>query len=92
MAGKASGAAGGGYSAGSNGAGYGAGTMGTVGNAKSGSDMGSSSQSVPVADPKSSGVQGMHDLQLSDGVLSSKGKQVKLGDGVRMIVHVDIIG
>jgi hypothetical protein len=42
--------------------------------------------------PKSVGVQGIHDLQLSDGVLRSKGKQVKLGNGVRMIVHVDILG
>ena len=38
------------------------------------------------------GVQGMHGLDLNDGVLSSKGKNVKLGDGVRMIVRVDILG
>lgn len=42
--------------------------------------------------PNSVGVQGMNDLELKDGVLSSKGKNVKLGDGVRMIVHVDIQG
>jgi hypothetical protein len=43
--------------------------------------------------PKSVGVLGMRDLQLSpDGVLSSsKGKQVKLGQDVRMVVHVDIL-
>jgi hypothetical protein len=46
----------------------------------------------PVADPKSVGVQGFDNLQLDNGVLSSKGKNVKLGDGVRMIVHVDILG
>jgi hypothetical protein len=37
-------------------------------------------------------VQGMHDLSLDKGVLTSKGKNVKLGSGVRMIVHVDIFG
>ena len=42
--------------------------------------------------PQSTGVQGMHDLQLESGVLSSKGKNVKLGNGVRMIVKVDILG
>jgi hypothetical protein len=36
------------------------------------------------------GVQGMHGLELKDGVLTSNGKNVKLGDGVRMIVHIDI--
>ena len=38
------------------------------------------------------GVQGIHNLELNDGVLTSKGKNVKLGDGVRMIVRVDIFG
>jgi hypothetical protein len=52
----------------------------------------SSATSQPVMDPKSVGVQGMHGLELNDGVLSSKGKNVKLGDGVRMIVRVDILG
>jgi hypothetical protein len=82
MAGKASGAAGGGYEGA---------TVGTVTDTKTGSNMGSSS-SQPVTDPKSVGVQGIHDLQLDNGVLTSKGKQVKLGSGVRMIVHVDIPG
>jgi hypothetical protein len=59
---------------------------------KNGSDTQSSSKSEPVADPKSVGVHGMHDLDLDNGVLSSKGKNVKLGDGVRMIVRVDILG
>jgi hypothetical protein len=91
MAGKASGAAGGGYSAGAAGGGYAAGTMGTVTDAKPGSDMQSSS-AEPAVDPKSVGVQGIHDLSLDNGVLSSKGKNVKLSGGVRMIVHVDILG
>jgi hypothetical protein len=41
---------------------------------------------------KATGVQGMDNLQLNNGVLTSKGKNVKLGDGVRMVVHVDIFG
>ena len=43
-------------------------------------------------DMKATGVQGMDNLQLNNGVLTSKGKNVKLGDGVRMVVHVDIFG
>jgi hypothetical protein len=81
MAGKASGASGGGY--------VGA-TVGTVTDAKTGSNTQSSAVSEPASDPKSVGVQGMQGLELNDGVLSSKGKNVKLGGGVRMIVHVDI--
>jgi hypothetical protein len=50
----------------------------------------SSSMSQSSMDSKAVGVQGMHGLELKDGVLTSKGKSVKLGDGVRMIVHVDI--
>jgi hypothetical protein len=83
MAGKASGAAGGGYTGA---------TVGTVTNDKSGSNMESSSKPEPAADPKSVGVQGIHDLELNDGVLSSKGKNVKLGSGVRIIVRADILG
>jgi hypothetical protein len=52
----------------------------------------SSIKAQSVIDPKLVGVQGMHGLELNDGVLTSKGKNVKLGDGVRMIVHVDIFG
>jgi hypothetical protein len=81
MAGKASGAAGGGYSGA---------TVGTVTDAKPGSNMDSSAKPQPSANPKSVGVHGMHDLDLDNGVLSSKGKNVKLSGGVRMIVHVDI--
>lgn len=46
----------------------------------------------PAADPKSTGVQGMHDLELgSDGALFTSGKRVKLDSGVRMLVHIDIL-
>ncbi len=81
MAGKASGAAGGGYTAA---------TVGTVTNSTIGSNTESSSVADPAANPKSVGVQGIHDLDLEDGVLRSKGKNVKLGGGVRMIVRVEI--
>lgn len=83
MAGKASGAAGGGYTGA---------TVGTVANDKSGSNMESYGNAQASIDPKAVGVQGIHNLELNDGVLSSKGKNVKLGDGVRMIVRVDILG
>jgi hypothetical protein len=57
---------------------------------KPGSNTGSNARVEPAMDPKSTGVQGIHDLSLEGGTLSSKGKQVKLGSGDRMIVHVDI--
>ena len=61
-------------------------------NVKSGANMDSPTRPEPAMDPKSTGVQGIHDLQLEQGgVLSSKGKQVKLGSGVRMIVSIDIL-
>jgi hypothetical protein len=59
--------------------------------ARNGSDTESSSAQA-VIDPKAVGVQGMHDLSLENGVLSSKGKNVKLGNGVRMVVRVEILG
>jgi len=84
MAGKASGAGGGGSVEA---------PVGTVTDAKTGSNMASSSKPEPAADPKSVGVHGIHDLELGqDGVLTSKGKHVKLDSGVRMIVRVDIMG
>lgn len=61
-----------------------------VTNSKSGSDTQSSSTAQSVTDAKATGVQGMDNLQLNNGVLTSKGKNVKLSGGVRMIVHVDI--
>lgn len=59
---------------------------------KVGSNTSSTSGVAPAMDPKSVGVQGIDNLQLEDGILSSHGKQVKLGSGVRMIVKVEILG
>jgi hypothetical protein len=81
MAGKASGAAGGGY---------GGDNVGVAPDSKSGSNLELSSKLDPSVDPKSVGAHGVRELSLEDGVLRSTGKQVKLGNGVRMIVHVDI--
>jgi hypothetical protein len=61
--------------------------------AKMGANTESSTKPQPAMDPKSVGVRGIHDLELGqDGVLTSKGKHVKLDSGVRMIVRVDILG
>lgn len=51
-------------------------------------------KSQPVVDLKYIGVQGMNDLALNkDGLISSpEGRSVKLGKGVRMVVHVDVFG
>ncbi len=84
MAGKAT--------AGAGGSSLGGGDVGTVTDARTGSNMNSSASAEPAMNPKSVGVQGLHGLELKDGVLTSNGKNVKLGDGVRMIVHVDIFG
>jgi hypothetical protein len=73
--------------------GGGMGAPGTVTNARSGDNTASGNTPQPAADPKSVGVHGIHDLDLGQsGVLTSKGKQVKLSSGVRMIVRVDILG
>jgi hypothetical protein len=83
MAGKASGAAGGGDAEG---------PVGLITDSKSGSNMSSNSKPEPAADPKSTGVHGIHDLELGqDGAFFSGGKHVKLDSGVRMIVRVDIL-
>jgi|GEM_PF-6188071 len=60
-------------------------------NANNGSDMESSGGQYAM-DMKFTGVQGVHDLTLDNGTLKSKGKNVKLGGGVRMIVRADILG
>jgi hypothetical protein len=83
MAGKATGAGGGGYG--------GSATVGTVTNSTIGSNTQAESKPEPAYDPKSVGVQGIHDLDLNNGVLTSKGKNVKLGGGVRMIVRAEIL-
>ena len=90
MTGAATTAAGG--SAGGATAGAGGASVGIVTNAKSGSNMDTTSKGQAAADPKATGVQGINNLQLDNGVLTSKGKNVKLGSGVRMIVRVDILG
>jgi len=59
---------------------------------RTGVDTQSAGHPQAAIDPKSVGVQGMNNLQLNDGVLSSKDKHVKLGSGVRMIVRVEILG
>ena len=59
-----------------------------MGEINTGSNPGGKAETV--ADPKSMGVHGMDNLSLEDGILTSKGKNVKLGGGVRMVVHVDI--
>jgi hypothetical protein len=83
MTGGANPAAGGGAGGGGN--------VGVVTNSHSGSNM-ESSNAQGAMNSHSMGVQGIHDLSLDNGVLSSKGKQVKLGNGVRMIVRADILG
>lgn len=50
------------------------------------------SPSREVLNPQSTGVRGIHNLDLSpDGVLTSKGKSVKLDSGDRLIIHVDLL-
>jgi hypothetical protein len=61
-------------------------------NTKNGSNTQSDSKPYAVVDTKAEGTQGMHDLSLDNGVLTSKGKNVKLGSGVRLVVRADILG
>jgi len=78
-----------GTSAGGSGAGAGSGGVGLTNN---GTDRQSSTSTQAVMNVNATGVQGVHDLELEHGVLRSNGKQVKLGSGLRMVVHVDIFG
>lgn len=59
--------------------------------ADAGSNTESASNSQNVMNLKAAGVQGMHDLSLDKGVIMSKGKNVKLGGGVRMIINADFL-
>lgn len=80
---------------GPSGVGGGGGAMASVGvvtDTKRGSAADSDSRSQAAVTPQSVGVHGIDNLQLDNGVLTSKGKNVKLGGGVRMVVHVDIFG
>jgi hypothetical protein len=83
MAGKATNAGGG--------SSLGGGDVGTVTNATVGSNPESASQPESAMNPKSVGVQGLHGLELNVGVVTSKGRNVKLSSGVRMILRVDIL-
>lgn len=59
---------------------------------KSGSDLNARGKPIPILDdPNATGVQGMNDLQLEDGLLStSQGKQVRLGRNVQLMIRVKI--
>ena len=83
----AAGGAAGGATSGAGGA-----SVGIVTDSKSGSNANSDSRAQNAVTPLSVGVHGMDNLQLDNGVLTSKGKNVKLGSGVRMVVHIDILG
>jgi hypothetical protein len=61
-------------------------------NTRTGMDTQAPSTAQLVVDTKAIGVQGMYDLSLDKGVMTSKGKNVKLGTGVRLLVRVDIFG
>lgn len=81
---------------GAGGAGLSAGSLSTpdyrpTGDIRSGSNT-SGGRAEQAVDPASVGVRGIDNLQLNEGDLTSKGKNVKLGSGVRMIVHVVIFG
>lgn len=80
-----------GTSAGGSGGGGGSAGVGVINN-KSGSDMHSSSTPTAVMDMKAVGVEGVHDLELDNGVLTSKGKSVKLGSDMRMIIRAEVFG
>jgi hypothetical protein len=82
IAGAATTAAGGGIDGG----------VGLVTDARSGSDSSSNNHAQPVATPQSVGVQGIDDLHLDKGVLTSQKKHVKLERGTQMIVRVEIFG
>jgi len=61
-------------------------------NSKSGSNMSAEGHVESTMSPQSMGVQGIGNLQLDNGVISSKGKNVKLNGGVRLVVRADFFG
>jgi len=61
-------------------------------NTKSGSNASAEGQAQSTMTPQSVGVQGIDNLQLDNGVISSKGKNVKLNGGVRLVVRADFLG
>lgn len=78
-----------GTSQGGSGAGAGSGGVGIT-NANNGSNM-ETSNAQGVMNLKATGVQGIHGLSLDNGAITSKGKNIKLGGGVRMVVHADFL-
>ena len=59
---------------------------------KSGSNTTKSGGATDMLNSQSTGVHGVHNLDLSaDGVLSSKGKNVKLDSGDQLIVKVELL-
>lgn len=70
----------------------GAGTGYQPDNMKSGSNTSQGGTSTDMLNAQSTGVHGVHNLDLSaDGVLSSKGKNVKLDSGDQLIVKVELL-
>jgi len=59
---------------------------------KSGSNLEVNNNAPGVMNSTAVGVYGMRGLELKDGVLTSKGKNVRLDGSMRMIVHIDIFG
>jgi hypothetical protein len=58
---------------------------------KSGSNLDTANTASPLLNPKSTGVHGLHGLELgSDGAIISDGKHVKLDPGTRIIVRAEI--
>ena len=67
-------------------------SVGTVTDAQIGSNLEhSEARGQPVMTTDSAGVQGVDGLELNRGVLSSKGKNVKLGPGMRIMVRAAIM-
>jgi hypothetical protein len=66
--------------------------IGLSGDVKNGSNMDSHLKAQPAENPESVGVQGIKDLELGkSGELSSKGKNVKLGVDVRLVIKAAFI-
>jgi hypothetical protein len=67
------------------------GSGGLIGEAKNGASMDSDTKPQFVIDTRSVGAHGIDDLRLHNGVLTSMGKRVKLGDGVRIILRAEFL-
>lgn len=80
-----------GTSAGGSGGGGPSGGVGLT-DTTSGSNTQSPSRAQPVMNMSATGVTGIDNLQLDNGLLTSKAKSVKLSGGVRMIVYAEFLG